>query len=226
MPAWDEYLSRIEDTLRTHGDPVRARQMADYMRGQFLFVGITSPERRTLVRAALAGMPRPDEPALLAMVDHLWQMPEREFQYVGCDLLARHARLLTPAALPRIERLIVTKSWWDTVDALATQVVGSIAQRSPETRPQMDARRDSDEMWLVRASILHQLKHRDQADAAWLFDACTQHAAHRDFFIRKAIGWALRSYARTDPDAVRAFVAAQGERLSGLSRREALRRLG
>lgn len=216
-------VDRVAAALRSHRDTERAQKMADYMRGLFPFLGITSPERRVLVREALTGMPRPEEGALLAMADELWTMPEREFQYVACDLLVRYVRALTPAALPALERLILTKSWWDTVDALANRVVGSIALRYPETRPVMDRWRDSDEMWLVRAAILHQERWKERTDADWLFAACAQHAPHRDFFIRKAIGWALRSYAKTDPEAVRAFVDSQGERLSGLSRREALR---
>jgi 3-methyladenine DNA glycosylase AlkD len=121
--------------------------------------------------------------------------------------------------------LISTKSWWDTVDALAAGVVGSLVRRHPELRSTMDEWLAGDDLWLTRTAILHQLNHREATDAAWLFAACAARADHRDFFIRKAIGWALRQYARTDPDAVRAFVAAHRDRLSGLSVREALRHL-
>jgi 3-methyladenine DNA glycosylase AlkD len=223
MPTPSDSVDALVEVLTARRDPSRAEKMSDYMRGLFPFLGVTSPERRGAMRESLAALPRPDERALLAMADELWALPEREFQYVACGLLARHVRVLTPRALPALERLVLTKSWWDTVDAIATRVVGSIALRFPEARPQMDAWRDSDQMWLVRTAILHQEKWKDRTDADWVFAACAQHAGHRDFFIRKAIGWVLRSYARTDPVAVRAFVETQGERLSGLSRREALR---
>lgn len=223
MTAPAEYVTLVVRALTHRGNPARAEKMSAYMRGLFPFLGVTAPERKALIREVLAGMPRPDEPALLAMADALWERPEREFQHVASDLLVKYVRVLTPAALPALERLIVTKSWWDTVDELAILVVGSITLRHPETRPVMDRWRDGDEMWLVRAAILHQERWKDRTDADWLFAACAQHAPHRDFFIRKAIGWVLRSYAKTDPAAVRAFVENQGERLSGLSRREALR---
>jgi 3-methyladenine DNA glycosylase AlkD len=223
MSVPPEYVTRVVQALTPHANPARAEQMSAYMRDMFPFLGVTSPERKALVRDALAGMPKPDEPKLLTAADSLWDLPEREYQYVACDLLVKYVRALTPAALPTLERLIVTRSWWDTVDAIATRVVGSIALTFPETRPQMDTWRDSDEMWLVRTAILHQEKWKGRTDADWVFAACAQHAEHRDFFIRKAIGWVLRSYAKTDPVAVQAFVDEQGERLSGLSRREALR---
>lgn len=223
MSVSPEYVIRVVQALTPARDGTRAEKMSAYMRGLFPFLGVTSPERKALVRDALAGTPRPDEAALLAGAKALWELPEREFQYVACDLLVRHARVLTPRALPALERLILTKSWWDTVDALANRVAGSITLRTPETRPVMDRWRDSDEMWLVRAAILHQERWKHRIDVDWLFAACAQHAPNRDFFVRKAIGWALRSYAKTDPEAVQAFVDSQGERLSGLSRREALR---
>jgi 3-methyladenine DNA glycosylase AlkD len=197
--------------------------MAAYMRELFPFLGIPTPQRRALARAALAGLPRPGEQDLLEVARRLWQISEREYQYVGCDLLARGAGRLTPAALPEIERLITTKSWWDTVDALATRVVGRLVLANPSLRHDMDRWLGSESLWLVRAALLHQERWGERTDPDWLFAACARHAEARDVFVRKAIGWALRSYAPVDPMAVRAFVEGQGERLSGLSRREALR---
>ena len=126
--------------------------------------------------------------------------------------------------MPAIRQLIVTKSWWDTVDALAAHVVGVMVARQPVLLSTMDEWVVSDELWLIRTAILHQLRYKSQTDTERLFRYCAQHAGHKDFFIRKAIGWALREYARTDPDAVRRFVKTQSA-LSGLSVREALKHL-
>ena len=197
--------------------------MRAYMRGQFAFLGIPSPERRRLTREALTGLPALDTAELLHLADRLWQLPEREYQYVACGLLSRGARRLEVASVPTLEYLITTKSWWDTVDVLATHVVGALVLAHPELRDAMDRWLGSENLWLARAAILHQERWGERTDAEWLFAACASRAGDRDFFIRKAIGWALRSYARTGPMAVKAFVEAQGDRLSGLSRREALR---
>ena len=124
-----------------------------------------------------------------------------------------------------LRTLITTKSWWGHLDALATRVVGGLVQRHPGLVAEMDAWSAETDMWLVRTAILHQLHYGDQTDTARLFDYCTRQAGHPDFFVRKAIGWALRHYARTDPDAVRAYVAANRDRLSPLSIREATKHL-
>ena len=142
--------------------------------------------------------------------------------YAGADLVRRHADALDPAALPRIGRLVTATPWWDTADELAV-AAGRIVRRHPRSRAVMDEWLESDDLWRVRVAILHQERWRDDTDADWLFAACRRHAADRDFFIRKAIGWALRSYAKCRPEAVAEFLRTDGEALSGLSRREAER---
>ena len=131
----------------------------------------------------------------------------------------------SPALLETVRSLIVTRSWWDTVDTLAANVVGPLVSNHPALRATMDAWSTDDNLWLVRTAILHQLRYRSATDPDRLFRYCDAQAGHGDFFIRKAIGWALREYARTDPDAVRTFVATHRDRLSGLSVREASKHL-
>jgi 3-methyladenine DNA glycosylase AlkD len=121
--------------------------------------------------------------------------------------------------------LIVTRSWWDTVDALAAHLVGSLVRRHPGLVSTMDEWIDDDNLWVIRTALLHQLTYREATDHVRLFDYCLRQAHHRDFFIRKAIGWALRSYARTAPDDVRRFVGRHEPVLAPLSVREALKHL-
>ncbi len=127
--------------------------------------------------------------------------------------------------MPRVERLIRTKSWWDTVDVLAGHVVGPLVARNPGLTATIDAWIDDADFWIVRTAILHQLGYGADTDADRLFGYVDRRCSDTEFFIRKACGWALRQYARTDPEAVRAFVLDRGDRLSGLTRREALKHL-
>jgi 3-methyladenine DNA glycosylase AlkD len=194
------------------------------MRGRFAFLGVPRPERARLERPLLAGL-RMSEEDLTDTVDACWSLPEREFQYLGCVLLDRHARRLSAAFLPIVERCITTRSWWDTVDHLAARVVGPMVRAHPELREVMDDWVRRDDVWLARTAIIHQLGFRGATDADRLFGYCALRARDGEFFIRKGIGWALRQYARTDPDAVRAFVADHRDVLSPLSVREATRHL-
>jgi 3-methyladenine DNA glycosylase AlkD len=221
----DTVLDRLVAEYGAAADPERAAGMVAYMRHQFPFLGISSVPRRALNRRVLAGLPKPAEADLAATALRCWRLPEREYQYFACDWLVRHARVAGPGFLPTLRILITTKSWWDTVDALAAGVAGAIVARHPAARSTMDEWLAGDNLWLTRVALLHQLNYRADTDAGWLFAACASRADHKDFFIRKAIGWALRQYARTDPGAVRDFVAAHRDRLSGLSVREALKHL-
>jgi 3-methyladenine DNA glycosylase AlkD len=218
-------LDRLTAAYRAAADPVQAAPMRAYMRDAFPFLGMKTPHRRTISREVVTGLPRPAEEDLRAVALACWELPEREYQYFAVDWLARHARTLSPAFLATAETLITTKSWWDTVDALAGHVVGTIVARHPKCVSTMDQWAGDDNLWLVRTAILHQLRFKEETDTGRLFGYCAAQAGHRDFFVRKAIGWALREYAYTDPDAVRQFVRTHPA-LSGLSVREALKNVG
>ena len=215
-------LDRLDAALTDARDSLRAMEMAAYMRDQFSYFGVPAPALRTIERAAFAGLPRPSAADLREFALACWSRDEREFQYAACDYLRKFA----PAAdfLPTARTLIVTKSWWDTVDPLATRVVGDLVRAHPALVAAMDEWSAEENMWLVRTAILHQLHYGGATDTDRLFGYCERQAGHPDFFVRKAIGWALRHYARTDPGAVRAFVAATPS-LSPLSRREAMKHL-
>jgi 3-methyladenine DNA glycosylase AlkD len=215
-------LARLTTLFEGDRDPAKAAAMRAYMRDQFVFLGIIAPRQRELARAATAGVGRPTEADLLALADACWARDEREYQYFACGYLRRHVAVLTPAALPSVRRLITTKPWWDTIDVLAARVVGPMVMQHGLAAAMDDWIAD-DDIWVIRTALLHQLFYKADTDPERLFGYCTRQAGHTDFFIRKAIGWALREYAKTDPDGVRAFVAST--ELSGLSRREALKNL-
>jgi 3-methyladenine DNA glycosylase AlkD len=193
--------------------------MGAYLRDQFPCLGITLPRLRAILRDL--AQPGPEE--ALSWAHACWQLPEREFQYAGLFSLQSAAPRLPPTSLAELRWLITTKSWWDTVDGLATHVVGRLVLDHRELASEMDTWvRDAD-IWVARTAILHQERWKSRTDADRLFSYCELRAGDREFFIRKAIGWALRSYAATDPAAVERFVLDHEQALSGLSRREAMK---
>ncbi|WP_432987517.1 DNA alkylation repair protein [Dactylosporangium sp. CA-233914] len=220
-----DLLERLRHVFGAAADPGRAAPMRAYMREQFEFLGIPSVPRRELTRVVLRGAGRPTERDLTRVALACWALPEREYQYFACDYLQKHAKVLTPAALPVLRELVTTRSWWDTVDILASNVAGPLVTAHPQLLSTMDAwTAPGTNLWLVRTAILHQLRYREQTDRDRLFGYCARWAGEPDFFIRKGIGWALREYAKTDPAGVREFVADHPG-LSALSKREALKNL-
>lgn len=210
----------IQDALQPLADAGRADSMAAYMKGKFDFLGIQTPARRQatlpLIRA-FTGNP-------LFATRELWALPAREYQYVAVDLLRRQNTRLAASDLPMLEALIQDKSWWDTVDGLAP-TIGAIVAREPKLLSRMDALIRSPDFWLRRVALLHQLDRKEKTDEARLFEYCLRCADEQELFIRKAIGWALRQYARTNPAAVRQFLETNRGKLSSLSFREAAKHL-
>ncbi|MGW8952950.1 DNA alkylation repair protein [Streptomyces sp. NPDC055709] len=221
----DTVLERLTVVYAAGADPVRAREAAAYMKDVAPFLGIRTPERRRLSRTVLDGTPRPAEADCAAIALRCWELPEREYHYFAVDYLRRHAGRCSSDFLPVARHLIATVSWWDTVDLLAAHVVGPLVAADAELVAAMDAWIEDDNLWIARTALLHQLGYKQATDAERLFRYCLLQSGHSDFFIRKAIGWSLREYAKTDPDAVRDFVATSRDRLAPLSVREALKNL-
>lgn len=221
----DTVLPRLTEVYGGAADPGRAGPMRAYMKDVAPFLGIPTPERRALTRAVLAGTARPGEADCAAVALRCWALPEREYHYFAVDCLRRHVGRCSSALLPVVRHLITTVPWWDTVDLLAAHVVGPLVAADPSLAATMDAWID-DDLWLTRAALLHQLRYRERTDAGRLFAYCLRRSGHPDFFVRKAIGWALREYARTDPDAVRGFLTRERDRFAPLTVREALKHIG
>jgi 3-methyladenine DNA glycosylase AlkD len=218
------WLAPLVATFKRHANADKAVAMRAYMKEHFPFFGIMATERRELVKEHIAVHGAPTLGYLPAIARSAFALPERELHQVAVDLLAKHAKKLTPEHLPLVEDLITTKSWWDSVDGLAVHVVGVILKKHPKEIAKWNRRWiGSDDLWLNRTAIIFQLQWKKDTDQALLFANIERHVTHKDFFIRKAIGWSLRALAESDPEAVKAFVAAHA--LSPLSAREALRKL-
>ncbi|MFG3346444.1 DNA alkylation repair protein [Streptomyces sp. NPDC048018] len=221
----DTVLARLTEVYPAAGDPFRAQEMIAYMKGVAPFLGLRTPERRTLSRTVLDGLSAPGEADCTAVALRCFALPEREYHYFAVDYLRRHVRRCSSDFLPVAHALVTTVPWWDTVDHLAAHVVGPLVAAVPALVARMDEWIADEDLWVARTALLHQLRYRSATDADRLFTYCLLRAGHPDFFIRKAIGWSLREYGKTAPDEVRAFVAENTSRLSPLSVREALKNL-
>ncbi|NOX28691.1 MAG: DNA alkylation repair protein [Actinobacteria bacterium] len=219
-------VSQLASAFDAIGDAEKAAEKAAYMKNRFEFFGIVAKDRRAAA-SAMASVARVATAGdIFAFARACWDLPQREFHYTGADLLGWNVAKLEPSHLEDLKYLIATNSWWDTVDALASWSVGGLVANHPDLASKMDDWVLSDNMWIARTAILHQLRYKADTDAERLFRYVEMRAPDTEFFIRKALGWALREYAKTDPGAVRAFVAAHEAALSGLTKREALKNVG
>lgn len=215
------FVAMIRQELELHRNPEKAVAMAAYMKNQFPFLGLPQPELKRLSAPLLKEVkPLVDTGFLNDSVLLLWKLPEREYQYVAIDLLYNHTKQAEDKTLELIQKLVTQKSWWDTVDSLAT-LVGKLAWHFPEWTGTLETYSTHDNFWLRRIALLYQLTYRDKTDHKRLFRYCLSNASEEEFFIRKAIGWALREYSKTNPEAVRTFLAKHENKLSALSVREA-----
>ena len=196
--------------------------MKKYMRNQFEFLGIKRPFQQALFKQFLAEYGLPELFQVEEVVQELWRWPEREYQYAALMFLDKQQKRLTPDMLSCLEDLITTKSWWDTVDSIASHNVGKLLRQYPASRDDVINRwRDTENLWLRRTTLLFQLGYKAETDERLLFSLVEENRDSLEFFIQKAIGWALREYSKTAPKAVQAFVSKTT--LAPLSEREALK---
>ncbi len=231
-PAPD-LVEMVRDGLASMADPVRAPQMQAYMKSALPYRGVTSAPLRALVTGLYAAHPLPDRATWESCVRELWDgAGYREERYAAIALASHrlYRPYQDPAAMPLYRHLVVTGAWWDYVDPIASRhVAGILLDHLDEITPLIRAWSVEDDLWLRRTAILCQLHRKDTTDLDLLRHAleCNLEGSRfgSEFFVRKALGWALRQHARTDPGWVRAFVAEHEGRLSGLTRREALKHL-
>jgi 3-methyladenine DNA glycosylase AlkD len=212
--------------LRSCADPNKAAAMQRYMKTDMPFLGVQKPDRVPILRELVKGWVPDTRNEYETLVTALWELPHREEKYLALGVARAHSRFVTRTSVPLFRRLIVSGAWWDFVDEVATKLTGRVLlkQRSAMT-PTIESWLVHHNMWVRRSAMLAQIGHKAETDRDLLFRSCLTLAPESEFFIRKAIGWALRDYAWTMPDAVRDFVDRNGTALSGLSRREATKNL-
>lgn len=219
-------VEKVGRELRKNADPERSQPMKKYMRDKFEFFGLSSPLRKSVCKEFLQQKLSPQETRKFVAL--LWAKPQREFQYFAVDYLEKHMDTSAEfeANIECVKGLITSKSWWDTVDALASKIVGGLVKKHRDDgKNVMEEWIDHENMWLRRTAILHQLSYKEETDEEVLFRFCSLRAQEEEFFIRKAIGWALRQYAWTSGSSVKKYLLKHKKELSSLSFKEAAKHL-
>jgi len=181
----------------------KAFEMQRYMKNNFHFLGIQAVERRTIQKPWIEGMNTYySHDNRWELVQELWMMEEREFQYTAIDwIVSWKDSSLNPSYFEQLEKILATKSWWDTVDIIASNCVGKYKEMFPKEGSEfIEKCRNSSNIWLNRTALLHQLKYKEKTDLQLLHSLCNQFKINNDFFIQKAIGWSLREASKTFPN--------------------------
>ena len=215
-----EYLSPLINSFKEAANPDKAIGMKSYMKNLFEFYGIDSKSRKEIQKHFFKANGWPGEDNLFQVVNELWNLPQREFQYCAIDILQKFSKKLQETDILNIEKLITEKSWWDSVDGLSAWICGAYFQKFPEKIPtEIGKWIDSNNIWLQRSTLLFQLKYKQQTNTGLLNEIVVKLASSDEFFIRKAVGWILREYSKTNPEWVKNLVSEQP--LSPLSYKEA-----
>jgi 3-methyladenine DNA glycosylase AlkD len=224
MHLVEDIFQEISSSLIVESNPSKIAGMEAYMRNKFSFLGISSVNRKAIVKTLNLNPLFINSDILIPLVEKLWQQPHREYQYLAIDLLIKYRKLLQTEHIPSIITLIEKKSWWDTVDMLAASVLGDILNRNPKTNESIiETLSASNNFWLNRTAIIYQLKFKEKTNVALLEMSILPHLESNEFFIQKSIGWALRQYSKTNPIYVIDFVNKHS--LKPLSKKEALKHI-
>ena len=218
----DNLVEQLEVKFLQKGNPAVALQQKKYMRNQFEFFGIQSADRREIQKLLFTPEHLPAKNELGSTINRLWLKPQREFQYFAQEMAYKFHKQLELADISLYENMVTTKSWWDTVDYIASRLMGEYFASFPEQRkPFIQKWVTSDNLWLKRSALIFQLNYKQQTDEVLL--AATIHSLlpSSEFFICKAIGWVLRNYSKVNPEWVLQFVAQTS--LPPLSKKEATR---
>lgn len=219
------FINTLTSSFEANASAENAEYMKKYMKDKFSFVGLKTDVRRSLFKLTITENKDEVKQYPRELANELYSMPQREYHYCAVEILIKELKKkFRKEDINLIEYLLVTHSWWDTVDVIAKYLLGGYLQQYPEeTFNVINRFSSSDNMWLNRAAILFQLSYKKDTDAALLFSECLKHKESKEFFIQKAIGWSLREYGKSCPDAVRSFV--HNAALKPLSSREALKNL-
>lgn len=218
------YFAPLKDVLENNAHAENAAYMKSYMKDRFSFYGLKQQPRRVIFNEFIKLNGLCDYKDLSVHLKWLYNQPQREYDYCAIELVLKFKKVWDDKLIDHAHFLIVNNSWWDTVDLIATNVVGAYLKKNlhliESTMPGWISSRD---MWLNRSAMIFQLKYKMDTNTSWLSKSILPHLNSKEFFHQKAIGWALRQYSRHNPDWVVDFV--NEHELKGLSKREALRLL-
>ncbi len=216
------YLQPLLQSFEENRNQEKAACMKQYLRGKFEFYGILQKERTSLFRKFLKEYGAPKSEDTEKMVKYLWNQPQRELQYVAIDYVVKEIDNYPLEFYQLIEFMVLNKSWWDSVDNIATRIAGPYFLRYPLFKLIFSKKWiESENLWLQRVAILFQLKYKQKTNPILFFNNISGQIDSQEFFIQKAIGWALREYSKTEPEKVENFISQT--QLSALSKREALK---
>lgn len=209
---------------RRSGNEQYADIMKHYMRDQFEYLGIKTPQRRKILQEFIKTRGLPKHSAIDEYIKYLWARKHREYAYTAIEIMRRMIEQMDSNDMDIAEYMIINRSWWDTVDSIASGIIGTILLKDRRLmKHKAEEYNKSSNMWLRRTSIIFQLSYKEKTDTKILIRNIKNCSHEKEFFIQKAIGWSLRQYARIDPKMVKSFVNSY--ELSALSRREAIKHI-
>ncbi len=216
------YIRALRTIYEANANPDLAAGMQKYMRNLFVCYGIYNPKRKELHREFFEAYGFPPDEQLNPLIKILWDLPQRDYQYFGMVLLEKTMKKADQQRIDLYEHMIINKSWWDTVDYIAAWLVGQQFKIYPNQIQKYTNRwMNSGNIWLQRTCVIYQLKYKKETDTKLLTKFIDSLAGSKEFFIRKAIGWALREYSKTDPEWVKNFINSHD--LAPLSSREGMK---
>ncbi|RKS94031.1 DNA-7-methylguanine glycosylase [Flavobacterium limicola] len=219
------FILALENVFEANQNPENAFAMTKYMKNNFPFFGIKTEERRRIFKEIWKENKQEVTANARAIALELYRKQEREFQYCAIEILIKELKgNYKKEDIQLIEKLITNNSWWDSVDTISKYILGEYLREFPlETENVIIRFSNSTNMWLNRSAILFQLGYKQKTSADLLFSECLKHSHSKEFFIQKAIGWALREYAKSNPEDVQEFVKTNT--LKPLSKKEALKNM-
>ncbi|HSH05374.1 MAG TPA: DNA alkylation repair protein [Anaerolineae bacterium] len=221
MLTADNVAEWVQMALEARADETKAEEMAAYMKYQSRFYGVPSPLRKEIEKELKKQLQIESYEAYERAVLSVWAIPYREGQYMALTVARQPKKFIRSQSLPLYERLVREGAWWDLVDEIANHLVGAVWRRErAAVGPLMDEWIEDEDIWIRRVAILGQLTHKGETDETRLYRYCEAQMGESEFFIRKAIGWALRQYSKVEPEGVKQFLERHRADLSGLSYRE------
>ncbi len=219
-----DFIENIGEAFLIEADHTRAFAMAAYMKNKFKFFGVPAPRRKELVSFELKNLKLETPKELNNLLLELWGKSEREWQYTAMIVAERFKKLWDRDSILVFEYMLVHASWWDSVDTLSSHCIGPFFQKFPDLKiTYLNKWENSENLWLIRVCIIHQLTYKQNTDTAYLERVVLMNQDSKEFFIQKAIAWALRQYAKVNPQWVSHFV--DSNELKPLSKREALKNI-